>query len=147
MSEKTNIQKVFSSLGINLEIGERFMFEGECYEITESDICIANLSRVTGCIFDMINSPEEIKVLSSYSPETIKHARYDMHRFVCVVRPRDCDAVLLCDNFPFSQKRDGISRNMIYGASTIEIPSDQYPEVQPGQCVALEGIVGGGQDG
>lgn len=66
MSEKTNIQKVFSSLGINLEIGERFMFEGECYEITESDICIANLSRVTGCIFDMINSPEEIKVLSSY---------------------------------------------------------------------------------
>lgn len=48
MSEKTNIQKVFSSLGINLEIGERFMFEGECYEITESDICIANLSRVNG---------------------------------------------------------------------------------------------------
>lgn len=138
--EKTNLQKAFAAVGVELEIGQRFELYGETYYMTDEQVVRPRSGYPAFQVFEMFNNPKDIKLLPTYSPETIEHARHDIYRFRWVTR---------------SSKGLSLRRKMGLGEDTgpwnvfelIEIPPDQYPEVQPGQCVALADIVGGGQDG
>ena len=135
--EKTNLQKAFAAVGVDLEIGQRFEFAGLMYKMVNRHILCGCTQEETASIGEMINHPENIKPLPTYSPETIEHARHDIHRFGWVARNESGEPYL------YERKPKIEDEFWACDSNTLEIPQNQYPEVKPSQCVALEEIVGG----
>lgn len=77
----------------------------------------------------------------TYSQETIEHAKHDMHRFGWAARDESGEMYL------YERKTKIKDELWDCDSNALEIPQNQYPEVQPGQCVALADIVGGGKNG